>query len=952
MDPTAICAIPEAGRCRALILASAAAVLAGCEGDRGPAGPPGPPGGGGTTPTEVARGEAAPRVIVVIEELSGSTGAAGAFRVGDVLSVCFRLKKEDGSTWQLAEMVSGEALVSGPTFNYQRVLPLASDLVAASVSNGDDSYTYIFDPLPAVYAPPYNDSPSFGAVHGELTGQPLLDGTYTLGLSFAWDYTVEGVGYLQVGEASFDFLLGTGAGGLVPREVTRLDNCNQCHVELRAHDGRYRNLVLCLLCHTPGAEDANDPGVAGGTPGVAVDSRVLFHRLHSGRSLPSVQGVTTNPDGSRNYASTPVSLLFARSNGSVRDYSKVAWPVMPNREQPMPRDVGYSALPPPAQAAEDLILSGPATCFVCHGDPDGTGPLVMPAQGDLIEAQLSRKACGACHDDVNFDTVYTANLAPMPPQPDDTQCIFCHAPAFDHLHPLKNTALNPGIHVDFASISEAGTNDGDGTFDPGEKTQVELSIQTDSGANIGNAQIESIHAVLSGPTASPQVLLDLPVPKASLVAPQPFVLNLPELRQLELVGTSTSTGSEVFQTSATPIQDPSSTVVLVRTSTAGASFLSAAASRRQNFADVADPAPFQRDEHVVVDDGLATEEVLRIQFVDGNRLWFSAPNQPAYPAGFAFAHTSGATIHEVSLTPKTQGVDYSLNASTGEITELVEFGAGNDVLATYTTDFVVPADYPAPSNDSPDLDDSAGEWTGKSLADGTYGLSVRASRLLTINVLGEMTTYRASSAEIPQPLLFGSAVLPDPYTRISSAQNCAACHQDLTYHDGSYRGFATCILCHGSSGLEDLPRYVAANAPATPANTVAFRTMLHRIHRGSKLANPTYTVVGAGTAAYPDNFTNHTYERVLFPALPGDTRQCAKCHGDANIAALFPDDRGHPTEQISPVRNWKQSCSGCHDSAAALAHMDANTAPSGVESCSICHDLGEDEDVLLVHEAR
>src|SRR5262249_16243763 len=139
------------------------------------------------------------------------------------------------------------------------------------------------DPLPAAFAPPYNDSPSFNAANGELTGQPLLDGTYSLGLSFTWSFTVDGKPFRRVAEATRDFLLGAGAGALTPRAATQAENCNRCHGALQGHDGRYRNLTLCLMCHTAGAEDANDPAIAGGTPGVTIDSRVLFHRLHTGR---------------------------------------------------------------------------------------------------------------------------------------------------------------------------------------------------------------------------------------------------------------------------------------------------------------------------------------------------------------------------------------------------------------------------------------------------------------------------------------------------------------------------------------------------------------------------------------------------------------------------------------------------------------------------------------------
>jgi hypothetical protein len=325
---------------------------------------------------------------------------------------------------------------------------------------------------------------------------------------------------------------------------------------------------------------------------------------------------------------------------------------------------------------------------------------------------------------------------------------------------------------------------------------------------------------------------------------------------------------------------------------------------------------------------------------------------PNVKPGFASAHATGTTVDVAFLAAKIQGVDFALDAALGTITELTEFGAGNAVLASYTADFLVPARYPAPANDSPDLGETSGEWSGKSLVDGACALLVRATRPIDVDVFGEVTTYHVSSREGPAVLLFGSAAAPEPYTLLSPPESCNACHQDLEYHDGRYRGPIECLTCHGASGLEDVPRYVAANAPATPATTVAFRSLVHRIHRGQELALPDAVVVGAGSAPWPDNFTLRSWERVRFPALPGRTLQCAKCHGDANTAALYPHDRGHPSEQGTPVQAWRDACATCHDATSTLDHIDTYTMPGGVESCSPCHGPGAAEDVVLVHEPR
>jgi hypothetical protein len=389
--------------------------------------------------------------------------------------------------------------------------------------------------------------------------------------------------------------------------------------------------------------------------------------------------------------------------------------------------------------------------------------------------------------------------------------------------------------------------------------------------------------------------------------------------------------------------------VLVRTATSGGDALLAAASAApQNFVEVDDAAGFARDDYVVVDDGQAEEEYARIQLVDGNRLWFSSPYTPGYKAGLAQAHLIGATVREVTLTTKTEGPDYDLDAATGTITEVAEFGAGRTVLASYTTDFVMPAAYPLALNDSPDLGEETGEWAGKPLVDGTYTLGVWSARTLTLNLFGESNSYRSTSDSENVDFLVGSAGQVEPYDLIASGTSCFNCHQELAFHGFGRRGFESCVLCHGTAGSEDRPQYVAANAPATTGTTVSFRTMLHKLHMGEDLAfGATYDVVGLGSGAYPNNFAVTNFGEVAFPALPGGTANCVKCHG--NDAWHEPAPRAHPTAQGAPVRRWSAVCGACHDATDAQAHINVQTDPSGNESCGVCHGPGSDEDVVRVH---
>jgi hypothetical protein len=747
------------------------------------------------------------------------------------------------------------------------------------------------------------------------------------------------------------------SGVVEPRAVVDLDNCNRCHEDLRIHGSRRKDVALCVLCHTAGAEDGNNVAVAGGTPGVSVDFKVMIHKLHSGEHLPSVLGVATNPDGSRSYAAAPAPYIVAGSS-SIHDYSEIAFPAWPHGLVPTPRDQGYTALSSTDKATEDLIRTGPSNCAVCHGDPDGAGPLVEPAQGALHRTEPSRQACGSCHDDVHWGQPYTANGQTMPAQANNSNCKLCHVPTgnplavFDaHLHPLTDPNFETGVNLEVTSLAEAGSNDDDGTIDPGEKIALTFRVTDDAGADISPASLSSPSVVISGPTHNYNLLLSTSIPVAALTGSPPYTVDVPMPVNLERLGLS-SAALETFASSRAPHWSVSgaATTVFVRTATAGGdSALASATTAPQNYVEVLDATGFARDDYVVVDDGFPGEEYVKIQFVDGTRLWFSSPNNTSYKAGLDLAHAAGASVREVTLVTKTSGVDYTLDAAAGEVSELSEFGVGNTVLASYVTDFVFPATYPLPLNASPDLDEASGKWTGLSIVDGTYSLSIWSSRTLTLNLHGESNSYRSTSDATKLDFLVGAAAELEPYQLISSGTNCFNCHQELAFHGFGRRGFEACVLCHGSAGAEDRPRYVAGGAPPTTGVTISFRTMLHKIHMGEGLANAsTYTVDGFGSGSYPNNYTAHHYGEIAFPAMPGGVQNCVKCHG--NEAWHVPAERSHPAQDV-PIRRWTVVCGACHDSTDAQSHIAVQTDAAGSESCGVCHGEGRDWSVERMHKA-
>ena len=935
-------------------------LVIGCDGDDGSAGTPGLPGFGPPPSRELAVGEAAPGIVARVVAVSGGSLAGGAFAPGDRFSVRFELEQSDGTRWDVGGMNTARALVSGPTFNYQRVLAEVSDLASASVLQSDGSWLYTFaSPLPSTYLAPLNDSPDLGPESGELTGQALLDGTYTVGLYFGWDYTVDGANERDAGDTTFDFLLGPTAT-LDAREVVTTESCNQCHDSLRFHGGLRRATTLCLLCHTAGAEDR--PSMTTPTAGATIDFKVMIHKIHNGSHLPSVLGVTTDMTGARDYAAAAVPYQLVGFGGNVHDYSDVVFPAWPNVNEPMPRDAGYTALGATERGLEDTMRGGVTSCHLCHGDPDGSGPLQEPAQGDLAYSQPSRAACASCHDDWIPDHPYVANGETMDPQLDDATCRNCHTASGSnlsvrdgHLHPLLDPTYAQGANLELVSVDEAGTNDGDGRIDIGERLTLTFWLRDNQRNEVAPSALNQLNATLIGPTTNMQLLESTGIPLALLSGPQPYTIPLPSRVWLEAVGVD-APGLQTFTTNRTPHLDVAGAlteVSVVDSFGAGSSTLSAPIDGPINYIDVADGSSFARNMTVVIADGAPDAEYLRVQYVEDNRLWFGSPAATNYPVGPKVPRVVGTSVRSLNVTTRAAGTDFSVDAANGEVTELVDFGNNGPVLVTYTTEFEMPAVYPVTFNAGPDLGEPQGGWTGKAVIDGTYRLTVWGRRDLNVMLQGETNSYRERFEGEAIEFLGGDATVLEPYEPITGRANCYACHVTISFHGRGRIGVDTCIACHGVAATGDRPQYVAANAPPTEGVTINFRELIHKVHMGADLENAgDYIVNGFGGGAYPNNFTSLTFEHVHFPAFPDGVKACATCHGDTSEAWFVPQDTNHPTDQVTPGQPWSLVCGSCHDGASAAAHIAAQTSSSGVESCSICHGEGRDLSVESVHQRR
>ncbi|MEK7993073.1 MAG: OmcA/MtrC family decaheme c-type cytochrome, partial [Planctomycetota bacterium] len=256
--------------------------------------------------------------------------------------------------------------------------------------------------------------------------------THTAGIYATRDLTEFGL-KIYVANAVFDFVP---AGGpvTVVRDIVRTETCNAtCHDPLASHGGGARREVgLCVLCHTPQTTDH--------VTGNPTDMKVMIHKIHSGKDLPSVKG------------GTPYII-------EDEDFSEVGFP----------RDI--------------------RNCEVCHDKgTQSKNYLTVPA----------RAPCGSCHDDVNFATGKEHGQGGV--QTSDDQCTICHPPEtgreFDisikgsHVIPDKSSQL-AGVKFEILSV--------DGTS-PGSNPTVSFKVTDNKGNLIEPSKISRLRLGLGGPT--------------------------------------------------------------------------------------------------------------------------------------------------------------------------------------------------------------------------------------------------------------------------------------------------------------------------------------------------------------------------------------------------------------------------------------------------------------------
>ncbi len=150
---------------------------------------------------------------------------------------------------------------------------------------------------------------------------------------------------------------------------------------------------------------------------------------------------------------------------------------------------------------------------------------------------------------------------------------------------------------------------------------------------------------------------------------------------------------------------------------------------------------------------------------------------------------------------------------------------------------------------------------------------------------------------------------------IVTTETCNGCHGQLALHGGGRIDTQYCVTCHNPGSTD-----------AQSGNTVDFKVMIHKIHRGAFLPS---VVSGDDYIIYGFRNSEHNFSDIHFPQ---NIKNCTRCHDQNNA-------------QTPQAANWfsrpsLEACGSCHDDidfAAGVAGGHEGGVVTDNSECTTCH---------------
>jgi predicted CXXCH cytochrome family protein len=694
-------------------------------------------------------------------------------------------------------------------------------------------------------------------------------------------------------EATFDFVPAGGAV-TVTRDIVQTATCVGCHgVEFHGHGGDRLTMPGCVTCHSSDGSPGDGVDPHGGQ---SIDMTVMTHKIHAGGALRTAPGpdgiIWDDPATAEDESEDNVEYAIWGNSNSKHAWGKAEFPAVI------------------------------ANCTTCHR---GSG-----AQAGNWKTQPSRKACGSCHDDVDFATGIGHFM-----QPDDSVCAMCHAaegpgigvgPSVTAAHdfskkdirkipefdidltistppngkffvtgdvPVVTVVLKKGgVPIDHTTVVEDQTAEG---CTPAAGREGEACAQTADG------EFRNANMYVTGPRARRVPVLSAAA-RAKVVSASagPWDLSAGE-GTLRVIVDSGSFVVGYDPAGEDRLMSGDFTVRLPRAAELGAIFANPAAATVDEVIAwlMSDRAAFTynerdflfRDRAIAFKDEATGKLAIRSRpTIDNTNL--QVPEVAAAPA----------SLNQLLFT------DHGVKVTGGAVQLRARQSASqNDAKAVRTVDKITYT-----------LDPIDGY-----LAPGTYVVNVEFADLGRVNMTDN---YRTPSVAV------ATFQVKQEAEEKPIAANCNTCHWssesntgyvlDYPRHNKVFDAQAMdqCGGCHDYASAES----TLAMTWTTGGSTKPISRRVHSIHNGAALNYPVITV--DHEESVPGRNWNIVY--------PMDVRNCESCH---------PAGTTSGTWKTNPNRI---ACMGCHDADAAVAHMKLMTydpTPAAAwsgdeeEACKACH---------------
>ena len=417
-----------------------------------------------------------------------------------------------------------------------------SDNSGTLVDNGDGSYKYTFGrdvtkmkaDVAAMTVTGVNDK----AALGDLTYEPTVPHRLAMRLygnapgtgsnTPTGATTTAGVSMKVPANAIYDFVPATGAaltGANKPRDVVNTASCSSCHEGFTPHGGSYNRVEFCTTCHT----DQRAYGYAN------VESS-------GGKFAALTETVTTNPvTGIKSYSYAPGQRI---ADGEVLGNFTVMVHKIHQGSSLVKENYNFANVVFD-QKGYSMLDGGQKMCSVCHDASKAV-------EANHWSTQPTRKACGSCHDGINWATGGGSTLgdkaaATAPGSivatsghvggkaTDDSICALCHKPdAIQVYHRTDNlTAHNPTVAEGLANFTYDIKSV---SVDAANNTTIEFAIRNNGTPVTYLVPAPGVSNPLVGFTGAPSFLLAWAQPQDGINAPADY--NNVGIKQAQAVSVS------------------------------------------------------------------------------------------------------------------------------------------------------------------------------------------------------------------------------------------------------------------------------------------------------------------------------------------------------------------------------------------------------------------------------